>query len=488
MITSLKINKHTLFVLTVLFWVIGLRELSNGNLFPLFVAVILVLIYSIRFSLSELKVLFIIVPLLCFFSLIPSADPGSAVTWKYFRNDDVILKLSSGKKIVANEDCLEIGDVVDFKGNLLEKGNPFKTAIPRFRFEIYQRCAEKIPYPVSEVVSAMTIGVRDQVPDSIKAYMILNGTYHYFAISGLHIGVVISVFYLLFKTLRIRFPLFKSSLATGILLPFTGLPPSALRAFFFSSVVSLGKAVGRKVDLMYVTVLTALLFAAFSNLSTGAILSFLAVTGILVALTFNKHRSILAFTFPFLFTLPYVALKFGTFNLLSPVNSLILFPLIYIVLLTSLVAEITMFSVPPINTLLTYLVRLVVELSKIQYIFTKPFIVHVNIPEIYVMLFYVFALMMLVFENRKALIFTFSIFLISTILFKVKIHGEEIVLDGKTLNSCRFITSKGQELEKCKIYSNFVLPFSRKLLKDNEIYDLRSREGELPTQIEAHQQ
>ena len=470
---SLMISKHTLLAAVALFAILNLKLLPSRDYFLMITLLTLILIYSIRFKISELKPLLIAVPILFSFSLIFGNTPGNTVVWKSFRNENTLLKLSSGKTVSTSNDNIRIGDIVDENGDLISKGNPILNLLPRLRFKIYTLCSENLPYPVSEIVSAMTLGVRENLPISVKTYMVLNGTYHYLAISGLHIGVIVSVLYLIFKLLKSKNPFLKSSITSGVFLPLTGFPPSAVRAFLFTTIVSIGKTKGRKVDLIYITILIAILFAVLSKISTGAILSFLAVIGIIAAINYEKLKTPLIFILPFLFTLPFITTKFGTFNLLSPINSILLLPIVYITLLLSLLSEATLFSIPQINKILFLSAKTLILTSKLQYKLTKAFVIHSKIPESIVISIYILVFLFLSFERIKTSIAILLIFTALATLIRENYEGKHIFLRGENLNSFYFLTGTGQKYRNCVISSNYVFPFSRKVLSGNRLIDLR---------------
>jgi len=465
-------GKHTLFALFLLFLILALKGFFRGQLsFALPFLSVCAAVYALRFKVSELKAAFPLALLISALSLIPSGG-GNVVEWKLFRGEDTILKLSDGSRVVAKGEA-DIGDIVGSDGKLIEKGNALLNLLPRMRFRLYERCCEKLPYPVSSVVSSVTLGVRDELPVSVKSYMVLNGTYHYLAISGLHFAVLLSLLYLLLRVFRFKRPLLKSSLFSGALLPFTGMPPSALRAFLFSLLLSLGRESGRRTDPLYITVIVAIAFSAISRFGTGAILSFIAVVGVIVALSFERGRKPLLFIFPFLFTLPFIVFRFGTFNVLSPLNSALLFPVIFPILLLSIISEITLFSVPVLNKALVLLVKLFVLINGVEFSLSKGFVVSASVPEYMVVLVYLLALLLLMFERRRETAFLFLSFLILAALSGREITGKRLDVDGRVLNSFRFLTQEGQKLSNCTVYTDYTMPFSRRILWKNTIVERR---------------
>jgi len=86
------------------------------------------------------------------------------------------------------------------------------------------------------------------------------------------------------RMLSLKKPLTKASLVVLPLMPLTGLPPSAVRAYLFTLFVSLGVESFRKISPFYLLGVVFFITAVTGNISIGAVLSFLAVGGILVVI------------------------------------------------------------------------------------------------------------------------------------------------------------------------------------------------------------
>lgn len=138
------------------------------------------------------------------------------------------------------------------------------------------------------ISSALILGVKDELDNSIRNTYSQTGTMHVLAVSGLHVGLIFTVLVLLLnkfdKTLQQR--LLGAILTLLILWLYafiTGLSPSVLRAVLMFSLVTLGMALGRNTNI-YNTVAIAALVLLFINpynlLEVGFQLSFVAVLGI----------------------------------------------------------------------------------------------------------------------------------------------------------------------------------------------------------------
>ncbi|WP_266204597.1 ComEC/Rec2 family competence protein [Pontibacter kalidii] len=148
-----------------------------------------------------------------------------------------------------------------------------------------ERVGEKREYAIS---SALILGVKDELDNSIRQAYADTGTMHVLAVSGLHVGLIFSVLMLVLArfsaTPRQRWLSAILLLLILWLYAFvTGLSPSVLRAVLMFSLVTVGMAL-RRLAVIYNTVafaaLVLLYFNPFNLLEVGFQLSFLAVLGI----------------------------------------------------------------------------------------------------------------------------------------------------------------------------------------------------------------
>lgn len=148
-----------------------------------------------------------------------------------------------------------------------------------------ERLGEKREYAIA---SALILGVKDELDNSIRQAYADTGTMHVLAVSGLHVGLIYAVLTLLLA----RFNTSRRQRWLGALLVLlalwlyafiTGLSPSVLRSVLMFSLVTLGQALQRR-TVIYNTVAFAALVLLYLNpynlLEVGFQLSFLAVLGI----------------------------------------------------------------------------------------------------------------------------------------------------------------------------------------------------------------
>ncbi|MEM6916150.1 MAG: ComEC/Rec2 family competence protein, partial [Verrucomicrobiota bacterium] len=124
---------------------------------------------------------------------------------------------------------------------------------------------EHIPY--ARLITAMSLGARENTPEDLEESFRRSGTMHLFAVSGLHVGVVAGL--LLGVLLLCRVPRRTAVLIVIPLVLFyavlTGLRPSAIRAAIMLSVILAALAVKEKPNLLNSLALAALLILGFDT-------------------------------------------------------------------------------------------------------------------------------------------------------------------------------------------------------------------------------
>lgn len=137
------------------------------------------------------------------------------------------------------------------------------------------------------VISALTLGYKQQLePDTKMAYS-ASGAMHILAVSGLHVGIIYAILYLLLYPIRRKNNKLISSLIIFVFLWcyafITGLSPSVLRATIMFSVILIGNCFNRKSYIYNTIALSAfflLIYNPFYLYHVGFQLSYSAVTAI----------------------------------------------------------------------------------------------------------------------------------------------------------------------------------------------------------------
>lgn len=138
------------------------------------------------------------------------------------------------------------------------------------------------------VISALTVGYKELLDDTLRRTYSAAGAMHILAVSGLHVGVIYGIVLLvlsLFPKIDKRLKLIISLICLWLFALITGFSPSVLRATAMFSLMEIGRCMGYRTN-SYNTlaaVAFALLIADHRNLyNLGFQLSFLAVLSIMM--------------------------------------------------------------------------------------------------------------------------------------------------------------------------------------------------------------
>ena len=212
------------------------------------------------------------------------------------------------------------------------------------RSESLKTITSSLPRRESLLFASVLFADKNSDSRIVKSSFTATGTAHLFAVSGLHVGILVSVLIAIATLLPIP------NRITNILVIFAiyyytilaGLPVSAVRAATFATVSLLASQMGRKSDSLHVLsiiFIMAIMWYPESTADVGLQLSFIATGVILVGsryvMRLKKQQSrakpliILLFvsTVAYWGTLPIVAKYFGSINILAPLINCIAIPL-----------------------------------------------------------------------------------------------------------------------------------------------------------------
>ncbi len=147
------------------------------------------------------------------------------------------------------------------------------------------RGIEAYPMPAA-VIRALLLGLREDIPESVRERFLQTGAMHIFAISGLHVGIIAGFGFALLRFIGVsrRFECLALAPMLAAYVTATGLAPSAVRAGVMALAYAAASLFGRKPD-----VRSAFAFAAFAILAAdatqirdiGFLYSFVVVAGLL---------------------------------------------------------------------------------------------------------------------------------------------------------------------------------------------------------------
>jgi competence protein ComEC len=176
----------------------------------------------------------------------------------------------------------------------------------------------------------------------VKSSFTSTGTAHLFAVSGLHVGILVSVL----TALSSLFPVSNRAKHLFIILAvvfytlLAGLPVSAVRASMFVGVCLIASHFGRKTDSLHILSIIFVMAVIWSPASTSDVgfqLSFLATGVILIGSRYASRlnnklwtnkliAALFVSSFAYWGTLPIVAKYFGSINILAPIINCIAIP------------------------------------------------------------------------------------------------------------------------------------------------------------------
>ncbi len=465
---SLSLNKAVLFLVPLIF-----AELSVKTGSPVFLAMLVLslAIYYYRFkSFSPVKVLPFVVFAALFVKAVRVSMPTDIVKWvELSEGDRYKVKILSGKTIYTDEPA-QIGDIYLGEGRFEHTPFNLMLAFNKLRCSLCEAYLERIPYPISALDISCVLGNRDYLPESLKAYMAILGIYHFLAISGLHIGILFAMFFFILEALKVKEPLLISCALTGLILPLTGFPISAVRAFFLILLVAVGIKLEQEPNLIYLTLLTLLITLIFSQPNLSMLLSYLSVLSIFYFL--GKGHKIFAIFSPFFVTFPIVAEVFKVINPASAVLTLVLSPIFSAFLLS------TIFSPLPLLSKINFILGSVfIEAVKLSFSVFKATAVAISLPKVFIFAFYFCILLLILFDfGREAILFLVLSFSIAVFFFKTPQKRGNFFIKGFKLNSARFLSGQGQAFNGATIKSNYILPWTKRCLWKSKLIDVRLKE------------
>ncbi len=231
--------------------------------------------------------------------------------------------------------------------------SPVIYSLDRLRLRYGNFVRTNFPSPGNEILNALTIGDDGGIPPDVRAEFSKAGVAHVLSISGLHVGAIAVVFFLIIKWLlkrseylMLRFKVVRIAAALTILPLFfytavAGFNTPAVRAFIMISVFFLAIIAGRgenKLNTLGVAAFAILLWHPWSLFELSFQLSFAAVLGILLAHKFfpfrfgtlkDKAATLIKTTCAATFaTFPLIINSFGILPVVSIPANIILVPLV----------------------------------------------------------------------------------------------------------------------------------------------------------------
>lgn len=365
------------------------------------------------------------------------------------------------------------------------------------RNKISKNISKVISGDEGEILKALLIGKKDGISHDLKEKIKNSGLSHLLAISGLHLSIVASIFFVLFRKilafssyLALNFDLKKISailaiLASFIYLKISGSPITAQRAFLMIALAFMAIFFDEKANFKRILIIIALLLIVVNPyviFSVSFQLSFVAIISIAILTKFYQQKIQQSFLAKFLnyflaiiiislfvqiTTAPILISNFGSLPILGFISNLIAIPLVTIFILPIgflalflMIFGIEEFALIFVEKAIFYLIKIIELFGNLQFsLIELPF--EFGFLEVFLS---ILALLLFYLANSRALkILAILIFFTSFIMsFYAKINTKlpNIIFDDN-----------GQYFA---IYDDrFGLIFNKKPRSKNEIEDFK---------------
>ncbi|MGV8026087.1 MAG: ComEC/Rec2 family competence protein [Anaerolineaceae bacterium] len=233
------------------------------------------------------------------------------------------------------------------------EGFSFMGILYAFRSRAHQMLQSIIPFPESELLAGILLGIESRIPDYLSEAYRLTGTAHIIAISGFNIALISGIISKFFnRILPYRTGALVSILVIALYALFVGAQPSVLRAALMGIISIPAYLIGRRVIGIHTLAITAACMALFNPYLLWDVsfqLSICATFGILMFADFFTKKAdlllqrsalpskefLLGVIKDFLITtfsaqvatFPVLISHFKEFSLISPVVNLLILPL-----------------------------------------------------------------------------------------------------------------------------------------------------------------
>jgi len=370
-------------------------------------------------------------------------NPGEFDYYKYLQSKDISALVYIGSasyvKIVDNKTAL--GKNIIFKA---------RKAISKSINEIYNK-------RTAGLLKGLLLADRSEIDYRVKENFINSGVIHVLAVSGLHVGFIVLIFFFLFSRASIYPRTILTIIGLIAFLFITNNPPSVFRATIMAVVMLLVFLSNRNynaVNALAIAALILLIIDPAEIFNPGFQLSFSAVLSILIVYPlfdakireFNVQNKFLKYLILFiavslaaqLGTLPFTLIYFNKLSVVSLFANLLVIPMIGLIISLGILSLIVgsfwtwgalIFSSANMLSadVLFYIVKIFGEL-KFSYLFIREF--SILDAAIYYLLFLIFIYALKRFSNSLAILITIILLIGNSIVY-IQLDDKELLPDGK---------------------------------------------------------
>ena len=277
---------------------------------------------------------------------------------------------------------------------------------------LFDRAEEGYLYETKNLNRAILLGDNSRIKKSLQEKIRYIGLSHVFAMSGLHIGLVIAIFYLILKKIIKNKIVLEVSLILLLSLYYFSIKesPSFTRAYIMAFVYLLGKLFYEKINLPKSLIISAYLsilikptvvFSLSFQLSYGAMVVIIYIFPYIRKINYKKIKFLDYFLFTTtiqVFLIPITVYYFNTIQFLSLISNLVVLPL------ASFYITINYIALFLENFYLSFLLKPIIKISYNFLIYLIDF-------------FSNFSYLSIEYENQK-LIYIYSLVIILILIHK----------------------------------------------------------------------
>lgn len=276
---------------------------------------------------------------------------------------------------LAAKDIYLVSYYPDINVSHSENSSSILERVNIFRSNLTNKIQQILPRNIGGIVQAMVVGLRGDIPEDVEEDFRRSGLSHMLAVSGLHMGLVGGmVFLLLIKFIpihRIASGLIAASIMAGYVV-LSGVSPSALRSAIMAGVILIAIMISEKTNYSRLLLLVATTLALIQPLQlrwdASFMLSFSAVVGILATKSFFdfalskipnklKMRDVLSLSLAVqVTTWPIVLGMFGMVSIVSPIINVIVALFVAPFLGISIILALSLILIPFISTPISLIV------------------------------------------------------------------------------------------------------------------------------------
>lgn len=249
-------------------------------------------------------------------------------------------------------------------------------------------------YSSFNYLQAFILGDNSYIADDVYEIYRSNGVTHLFAVSGMHVSILVGFIIYILNKFKIKDILINVIviLFLSFFMFLTGFSASVIRAGLLYIFLLINKKIGLNLNtliVLYLVLFILLLINPFYVFDLGFIYSFMTAFGLII---FNKKiqggyikKIMLVSTIAFMFSLPITLYNFYEFNLLTILNNIIIVPFVSIGLFP--LALIT-FIFPFLDILLVYGIKILEFINSTLNVFSINIIVaKINI--VFIFIYYI---------------------------------------------------------------------------------------------------